>query len=388
MSINFKQPKYILPVIALPFLCLFFYAYHSSAAKDKKEIKHAAGINAAVGDVSPNIRKKELSDKLDAFRNRFKESDGNTAVSPILAEKSPNPASNGAYGEQQKRTLDSINRLMKMKFGTIPVKGTISGRDKALANALNNLTAKQKMVPGYSQESSPPPPKEKDPMEIFKQQMAYMDSVRKESDPAYMAEKKKQEALAKANAEHTAEKTLKVVKADTVADNFNTLKPGKAEAFIMAVIDENITGYAGSRLRLRLLEDIKAGKSLIKKDSYLYALISGFSGQRVTFEIKTILYHDQVLPVKLEVYDLDGLPGLYVPESRFRDFTKDLGTNSIQGVSIDNSSSTGSQFVMSAAGKVFQSTSGAIAGAIRKDKARIKYNSYIYLIDTDNSKNH
>jgi hypothetical protein len=34
--------------------------------------------------------------------------------------------------------------------------------------------------------------------------------------------------------------------------------------------------------------------------------------------------------------------------------------------------------------KMFESTSSAIAGVIRKDKAKIKYNSYLYLIDTDN----
>ena len=66
MKINFKQPKYILPPIALPFLCLFFYVYHSSASKNKKEIRHEAGINPSVGDVSQAVRKKELTDKLDA----------------------------------------------------------------------------------------------------------------------------------------------------------------------------------------------------------------------------------------------------------------------------------------------------------------------------------
>jgi len=33
--------------------------------------------------------------------------------------------------------------------------------------------------------------------------------------------------------------------------------------------------------------------------------------------------------------------------------------------------------------KIFQSTSSAIAGVIRKNKAKIKYNSYLYLIDND-----
>jgi conjugative transposon TraM protein len=368
MKINFKQPKYILPLIALPFLFLFFYVYHSSASKNKKETKQPAGINASVGDVSPAVRKKELTDKLDAYRNKYKESDGNSAVDPIPSEAEPNPAVN------QKKMLDSIDRAMKTRFST-PV--APSTRENVIVEALNNMTRKQKEAPPPLAEKS------KDPMDLFRQQMAYVDSMTKANDPAAKAEKQKKEALAKANT--AAEKPLEVKKVTDNTNDFNTVSPEKDESFISATIDENVTGYAGSRIRLKLLEDITAGKTLIKKGAYLYALISGFSAQRATLTIKSIIAGNQILPVKLEVYDLDGLKGLYVPNSQFRDFTKDLGTNSIQGVSLDNGSSTDSRFLMSAAGKLFESSSSAIASAIRKDKARIKYNSYIYLIDDKNT---
>lgn len=377
MSINFRQPKYILPLVALPFLCLFFYAYHSSAAKNKKQVKTSIGFNTSVGDVSPDIKKKELTDKLDAFRNTYKEADGNTAVNAIPSEKSADPRFTNSYSEQQKRTLDSINRAMKMKFGTSPP-ARISEQDRAMAEALNHINHQPK-----NEASAQSPTVEKDPMQVFRQQMAYMDSIRKSEDPAYLA---KQKELAKAKAAQTKpeDKPLAVSKAAAGADDFNTIKPQKDERFIMAIIDENVTGYADSRIRLRLLEDIMAGNTLIKKGAYLYALISGFSGQRVSLSVKTILYENQALPVKLDVYDLDGLKGLYVPESQFRDFTKDLGNNTIQGVSIEDNGtgSAASQLLMSTTDKIFESTSSAIAGAIRKDKAKIKYNSYIYLIDS------
>ena len=76
------------------------------------------------------------------------------------------------------------------------------------------------------------------------------------------------------------------------------------------------------------------------------------------------------------------MPGLYVPSSSFREFTKDLGSNTVQGVNIDGNAN-GSQFLMSSVDKIFQSTSSAIADLIRKNKAKLKYNSYIYLIDSD-----
>ena len=391
MSINFKQPKYILPLIMLPFFLLFFFVYHSGFAKKKSVVKQQAGINGTVGQVSTDIKKEQLSDKLDAYRNTYKEGDGITAINALPGEKSSDPSYNNSYSDKEKKMLDSINQAMKQKYGLRENRqqqnvsynaGTShqSQNDKAMAEALKGLSNRQT----HSQNNSLPP-KDKDPMEMFKQQMAYMDSINKANDPAYKAEKQKKEANAKAEALHAKEITLEVHKADGATADFNTIIPEKKDDFIKVVIDENMTGYAGSRIRLKLLDDITVGKNLVLKGTYLYALISGFSGQRVTLSVKSILYDGKLLPVKLEIFDLDGLPGLYVPESAFRDFTKDLGTNTVQGVTINGSGagSATSQFMMSTVDKVFESTSSAIANIIRKNKAKIKYNSYLYLIDTE-----
>ncbi|MFC0513154.1 conjugative transposon protein TraM [Mucilaginibacter angelicae] len=374
MKINFKQPKYVLPLLALPFLFLFFYVWQSTFNKPKQEIKQQAGLNGSVGKVSAGVRKKALADKLDAYRNTYKEADGYSAVNIIPKEASGNPGFKDNYTGSEKNTLDSIDRAIKAKYNA----PQLVSHDKALAAALN--TMQRRREPGPDPE--PPATKEKDPMDIFRQQMAYMDSAGKMNDPAYKAEKLKQQAAEKAAQQKALEKRLTVTRADTIPADFNTVKPPAEDQFITAVIDENITGYAGSRLRLKLLEDIKAGGNLIRKGTYLFAQISGFSEQRVTLTITTILSGGKILPVKLEVYDLDGMPGLYVPSSAFREFTKDLGSSSVQGVTIDGNSA-GSQFIMSSVDKLFQSTSSAIAGLIRKNKAKMKYNSRIYLIDTD-----
>jgi conjugative transposon TraM protein len=213
--------------------------------------------------------------------------------------------------------------------------------------------------------------------------MKYMDSVSKSADPEYQAEAKRQAAIDKAESQRKNSPKLSVQKDASYSDVFNTVKPGKTDNFITAVIDENVTGYAGSRIRLRLLEDIRAGKSLVRKGTYLYALITGFGDQRVTLSVRSIIQDGRILPVKLDLYDTDGLAGLYVPESAFREFTKDLGGNSMQGVNLQGSSTDANQFLMSSLDKMFQSTSSAIASLIRKNKAKVKYNSYIYLIDPE-----
>jgi conjugative transposon TraM protein len=372
MKINFKQPKYILPLVLLPFFCLFYYAWHSSFDKPKQDTGPKAGLNPSVGNVSADVSKRQLADKLDAYRNTYKEADGMSAVAVLPKESSSNPSYHNDYSDQQKKMLDSIAE----KARTRQLANADINREQQLAKIINAEAPRKARTKTRSEQP------EKDPMEIFKQQMAVMDSINKANDPAYKSEKQKRDAADKIAKEKAAQVKLTVSKEGQLSEAFNTVLPEKQQDFISAVIDENITGYAGSRLRLKLLEDIKAGDILIQKGTYLFAQISGFSEQRVTLTITSILYDSKILPVKMEVYDLDGLPGLYVPSSAFREFTKDLGGNSVQGVTIDGNSN-GSQFLMSSVDKIFQSTSSAIADLIRKNKAKLKYHSYIYLIDSD-----
>jgi hypothetical protein len=388
--INFNQPRYIIPIILLPFICLGFYVYKLNTTDQIPETKNKAGIQDQIGTASPEVQKSAFDDKLEAFNEQYKQADGNTAVNPI----------------DDNAHLDSMDHLIRQDFAGSsppsfpPLNGITPGQQgmnrlaqqdqqlaKALAGIQNGSRNTAPYVPPYD---SPPvlptpqvPAKEKDPMDLFKAQMAYVDSVNKASDPEYKAQQARLLAQEQADELRKQQVKLEVHKELNSSTVFNTLLPGKKEEFITAIIDENVTGYSGSRIRLRLLEDIWVGQTLVQKGTYLFALITGFGDQRVTLTVQSIFLSGKILPVKLELYDTDGLPGLYVPESAFREFTKDLGGNSMQGVNLQGNSSNANQFLMSSIDKVFQSTSSAIANLIRKNKAKIKYNSYIYLIDPE-----
>lgn len=407
MKINFKQPKYVIPAIIFPFLCLFFSVYRSSAPGEKDELRpQETGMQGNIGGVSSEMQKRELDNKLDAYREQYKQADGYTAVNPLGEENSGTTAYGSRYTEREKYMLDSIEAIMKLKHSgnayepinrneSLPYTNghsmqnqsisRLSKDDQALAKALSNLSN------GGSGTSIPPetiartPAREKDPLEVFKAQMAYMDSVNKSNDPEFKEELLRQKNMNKADELRKSQTKLSVQKSDVSQSVFNTIMPNKKESFIMAIIDEDVTGYAGSRIRIRLLDDIKVGTTLVTKGNYLYAKINGFSDQRVTLSVQSILFGNKILPVKLDLYDMDGLSGLYVPESAFREFTKDLGGNSMQGVNLQGSAQN--QFIMSTVDKVFQSTSSAIASLIRKNKAKIKYSSFIYLIDSEELQN-
>ncbi|WP_345947673.1 conjugative transposon protein TraM [Mucilaginibacter sp. PAMB04274] len=376
MNINFKQPKYVLPLILLPFLCFFFYIWKSGFEKPPREVAETAALKSSVGEVSADVRKRQLADKLDAYRNTYKDADGTSAVNTIPAELSVDPP----VRNYRKGSTDASSA----GIGNTPGGGMQPKYNDRLADQQMIRAIEEMNKPRTAQPARPEPQgrAEPDPMAVFKQQMAYMDSVGKANDPAYKEQLQRKEASDRLAAIKAAEVTLPVSKETKPAGSFNTILPQEHAPFINAAVDEDITGYAGSRIRLKLLETVRAGQFTIVKGSYIYAEISGFTGQRVTLTVRSILSEGKILPVKLQVYDLDGMAGLYVPASAFREFTRDLGSNSVQGVTLDGSSGN-SQFLMSTAGKLFQSTSSAIADLIRKNKAKLKYNSYVYLIDTD-----
>lgn len=391
MKVNFKQPKYVIPLVILPFLFLGFYLYQDTFAKEPEVVVGEDTFQENIADVSPEVKGAELTDKLAAFQNRYKEADGYTAITGLGHEEEELAPYENLYSEREKARLDSMNEAFDRKLAQSMQhpSGTgssgaqlFSEQDRALLALLNNNNSQSQQQPAQTDDGY-------DPMEMMKQQYALMDSLQKAGDPEYQAKLEK-EAMQRAMEEERERRRLRkmtVQRASITKGAFNTVMRGKDNDFIKAIIDEDITGYAGSRIRIRLLEDILVGQTLVKKGTYLYALINGFSDQRVTLVITSIMQGDKILPINLNVYDTDGMEGLYVPSSQFREFTKELGSSSMQGMNITQNPQSQSEFLMSGLQRAFQSTSQAIASAIRKNKANIKYNTYIYLIDSQELQN-
>lgn len=219
----------------------------------------------------------------------------------------------------------------------------------------------------------------KDQMTLMREQMMLMDSIEKANNPELKNQAKAIEKMKKNEKEMDffLNSTLDVTKASKSTE-FNSIFRQRENNFIKAVIDENIKGFAGSRIRIRLLEDVYVGNAKISKGTPLYALISGFSLQRVNLNIVSVMHQNEILPISLNIYDVDGMEGLYVPSSAFREMTRSMGENIVQG---QNLSSGSADFFTTTLSSVYQSTSKTISDVIRKNKAKIKYNSFVYLID-------
>jgi conjugative transposon TraM protein len=102
---------------------------------------------------------------------------------------------------------------------------------------------------------------------------------------------------------------------------------------VEAVIHQNQTIVSGSIIKMRLLNDIYIHNVLIGEGSFIYGK-SSINGERLLIEIKSIKSGSSICPVNLEVYDMDGLAGIYIPGAITRDAAKRSYENSMQSVDI------------------------------------------------------
>lgn len=210
-------------------------------------------------------------------------------------------------------------------------------------------------------------------------------------------QKQRADSIAKVRAEEKERNRPKLVikSKDTNADKFHTVS-AQDEAvdaqLIKAMIDQTTKAREGTRLRFKLLDDVTVSGTRLRKGTYLYGTVSGFGQQRVRATITSILVGDKFINVKLSVFDNDGMEGFYVPESAFRDFVKDAGASTVQqNISFESedgygSGISGETIALQALQNMYNSATSAISSNIRKNKAKIKYNTIVYLINSDEAR--
>lgn len=405
-KLNLKQPKYILPLIALPFVLMigyFFNQFSDGMSKDKSQLAKSKDISTDFGNIS---ERSDIKGKADAYADFFdKKTDGRTMIDGFGDEKDSLQSFDDNLSDRQKRYVDSLNYAReKEKLNNL----SRQSRQQSYYNAMDGKQSRQREDEQYERSmkmlkmlngDNVNPKKsgssdvknnevsdwKQQQMSLMREQMMLMDSIEKANNPELKEQAKALERMKKNDKEvdFFLNSTLKVTKASKSAD-FNSIYKQKESSFIKAVIDENTKGFLGSRIRIRLLEDVYVGNTKITKGTPLYALISGFSLQRVNLHIVSVMHQNEILPINLNIYDIDGMEGLYVPSSAFREMTLTMGQNIVQG---QNLSSGSTDFFTNTISSVYQSTSKTIADLIRTNKAKIKYNSFVYLIDNKELEN-
>ena len=151
---------------------------------------------------------------------------------------------------------------------------------------------------------------------------------------------------------------------------------------IKACIHENQTITDGQAVRMRLLEPMRAGETVIPKN----ALVTGMgkiAGERLGISISSLEYKGLIIPVELTVIDSDGQEGIFIPGSMEVDAIKEIAANlgGNLGTTINlNQQSAGNQLLTDLGKGAIQGTSQYIAKKMRTIKVHLKagYNLMLY----------
>lgn len=405
-KINFKQPKYVLPAILYPLLLisgyLIFDIFDTEPAETGNTLQTTEFLNpelpqarvdnnggidgkyesmvksyGRIQDFSAveNIERNNNKDDKEAYESKYTEDD--LALLDMEADKRTEELER--LREMQERLRKSAEKGEAMNNDTVSLPlpdedGRIARSEQRRKEALAELDKALAEARSQGRKGLEPTPDNTD-TSVYR--------------PVTTGTVTDRNVEVNGNAVHElgddAETGQVVKKIKTSSDYFHTLAENAPEPkLIKAIIDENIKAVDGSRVRLRLLDDVEINETVVPKGSYLYATMSGFGNQRVKGSVKSILVDDELVKVSLSLYDTDGLEGLYVPGSTFRETAQDVASNAMNNtMSINNGTSgnTFSQWGMQAIQNAYQRTSNALSKAVKKNKAKLKYGTFVYLVN-------
>lgn len=402
-KINFKQPKYILPLVI--FLPLVFLVYSLSQLFGGNDDEKKGGVvTDSINMTLPEARNQVMGNKMEEMAKRFSEEGAYTAIGALGDEKEQQDSTTGGYQEHELNQIDAENAKREQK------QKDLEELERSLAESRKHINSYSGRGTGGSSYGGSRGMSRQDELDDYARELEYIQSRSRErqrvmedvfgtggsnSQPkagtasgenASMAQQNDSASIKKKEKEK-AEVVLKV--SDPNADKFNTIDQQHRadEPLIRAMIDKTTKAHEGTRLRFKLLDDVVIKNTTLKKGTYLYGTVTGFGQQRVMASITSILVGDKFIKVDLSVFDNDGMEGFYVPESAFRDMMKNAGAQAMQSnISFDSDGGyglSGEALALQALQNMYQSASSAISGNIRKNKARIKYNTIVYLVNAD-----
>ena len=395
-KIDFRQGKYWFPlVLFVPLVAIAYFSCEMFKGTTTQE----GMVTDSINTMMPEPAGDGLHNKFAAMEDNILRGDGYTAVSALGEEGTGESDDENVYSENEMDRIDQEKAAKKRQ------EEEMAALQQQLRESRMHINQYDDRYNGGGSYGS-----QQREMEQFEQEMRQIQErsrkmardITDDGSDASNGNAQPQQAMNTGGqitgydiygnpvyAQQPKKDTVAVVtKAETDnAGSFNTIEDAEKldDPLIKAMIDQTTKAHEGTRLRFKLLDDVIVKGVKLKKGTYLYGTVTGFGQQRVMADITSILVKDKFLKIHLSVYDLDGMQGFFVPESAFRDMMKNAGSAAMQSnISFDSGGGSGisaEALALQALQNVYQSTSSAVSQAIKKNRAKIKYNTIVYLIN-------
>jgi len=385
-----NKPLLFLPLVLIPFIVLIFYVLGGGEKKEKDEQKQkeqqtAKGANYTLPDADKSIA---IYDKMDNYSSK---KEVTTSHDYNIAGETD--STNEESLEEETLTEEKLLSGKRNLYKTDPVPEMNAD---VSTNLMAHIRQKEKTVREDLENNQAEAKSENEDTHLLREDKNIKDSNEQKGSTALPSTGieeldkvfRQNSKLAKQNDSlniRLQETSAKNEKMEAEKNKRSTLEKGGKSGFkpkesavlvIEAEVYETTTVLTGNRVKLRLLEEAWLNGVKIPANTFLYGICE-VSNERLQIEVLQIPVGEKFVPVEVTVCDLDGLPGLYVPDNASRKVAKEVGssanTSSMFGVSNNPLTYMG----MQAADKTAQS----LLKMIRIKKVTIKKNTLVYLIN-------
>jgi len=388
-----RQRKFlmVLPLMIIPFLAMAFWALGGGKGNAAPQSVNSKGLNMnmpkAVLKDEKGYTKMSFYDEAmtDSLKQREREKNDPFFSLGKLKDSQPLQSSLGnlsAYGKSQNGYTDPNEAKVYQKLAQLnevmhqhepaPVTSTATPSAIYPPGASADIDRLQQLMHGMKEENED---------DTQMQQLGSMlDKIIAIQHPETMKDTGKSALpLKEINAVHLKDSRSDSVPVAVVHAGFYSAddEAGIAGAtnVIRAVVPETQTIVAGSTVKLLLNDEVTVKGLVIPKNTFVYGTAS-LSGERLKVTVVSVRAGNNIIPVSLEVYDVDGLAGMYVPGSINRDVAKQSTDEAISGMGLSTlDPSIGAQ----AASAGIQAAKSLIGKNVRLVKVTVRAGYQIFL---------
>lgn len=370
-------------ILGCIFLVVLWFIFRPAPVKPQEG---AAGINTSVPDGKAQATvgdKRKAAEQLRSEEQQQKRMMTLGDNSFSLLDDGLKPAEEPAPADNPALRASEANRAMQLQvqgFYAAPQRNAEVEALKEQVAALQSQLKAERQQP--------------DPLELAEEQYKlarkYLGGEKPEAAAGEAPERKGRISVMRPVREGEVEASTLDPRADfTVERNlgFLTAAGGGAHADIPTVkacIAQTQVIRAGSTVQLRLLEAVRIDDTMIPRNTLLYGLAT-ISGMRLQVVVSSVEYGGRIFAVEAVAYDLDGQPGLNVPNSRERTALKEAlaAVGQTAGTSVNVTRSAGQQVLSELARGGLQASSQYVAGKLREVKITLKANHQLLLISKE-----
>ncbi len=410
-----RKMMLVLPVLIIPFVTMGFWALGGGQGQTKNNLADSnKGLNLQLPDA--NLKDDKNADKLSFYNEADAESlkrdellrndpyykdsiisRSNTIMSDTANLVSTTPFYSGLNQSPYNKIADANEQRIYQKINEInkqinqPDNGTQTdsnsnpnqpttnndGNDQ-VSNEVDRLQDMMQQMNG-SPEADPE----------MQQLNGTLEKILDIQHPDRVKERLKEKSLKN-------KEQVFIVTKQSVKDNISLLDTGKSKRdaenkffgaeedgdseeqnTIEAVVHQTQTLVNGAVVKMRLLNDIYINGSSIPKGNFVFG-IAELNDERLEININSIRNNNSLFPVKLEVFDMDGLPGIYIPGAISRDVVKQTTDNGLQQLEL---TSMDPSFKAQAAATGINTAKSLLSKKVKQVKVLVKAGYKVLLRD-------